>query len=192
MTEADWAGAEAVVVAHYQKLGHKTVEIAERFVSWPFMMRLFVDEEFRAYEIVVGGKVVTHRGVLPLERYLDTHGVYARANLTIAELLDVIHVFDAWPKLSPKRGYGDRTGYATEHSLGGILPSPSLERVPDEQRVRLYYPIEDVREASEDPVDDHPSPPDGPILQRVGRWDLILRRGKPAKWTETLQEHVRE
>ena len=94
VTEADWAGAEAVVALHYKKLGHKTVEVAERFPSWPFMMRLFVGEEFRAYEIVVAGKVATTRGVVPLER--------------------------------------------------------------------------------------------------SGGWDLVLRRGKPAKWTETLEERVRE
>ena len=186
VTEAEWLAAEAELVRHYAARGQEA-EVAQRFSAWPFMFRLFVDREYRAYEIVQAGRVVTEHGLVPLQRYLEAQGAWERPQLTVADLLDVIHVFDAWPPLDPARGYGERSGYASEYDLDELLPSPSFERHPGELRLRLFYPL---REGSARVGPDAGSLP-GPALVRAGRWDIAFRRGKAAAWQGTVVEYPR-
>lgn len=185
LTEAGWRAAEDVVTAHYRAHGHEPVVVAERHAPWPYMFRLFLDDSVRAYALVDGGRVVPDTGLRALGRYLDRLGVYSWARLDVGELLDIVHVFDAWPPLRDTDGYGDRTGYATEHALDAELPPPQLERAPRELRLTLYYALHD----GGDPFGEGSLP--GPALVRAGRWELTLRAGKTPTWTVTLEERPR-
>jgi hypothetical protein len=187
-TETDWRAAEAIALGHYRERGHTHVEVAERFPRWPFLFRLFVDESWRAYELVSRGRVVAERGVVALGQHLDLDGVFTGTPVSASELLDIIHVFDAWPPVSGIPGYPDPTAYAAGGELDAELPPPELQREPGALRVVLHYRLLEPRH-SEDLFGD--GPPDGPRLMEVGRWELLLRFKKAPVWTETRSSRVR-